>query len=446
MELRHDRYLCSMRHTVLTGILACLLLQFAHAQTRIYRPLQEDEGGQATLAAKVSSHNDRPQLYTTFSWMDSLSAWDTLSQTTLSYDANGYLSEEITQNYIGNAWVPSNRALYVFDSNGRSLDERYFVWNGSSWDSTIRYVSAYDALGRPNLFLIIQWNGSAWDTISGTQSVYTYRNVDQVESRVKWRWRPLQSIFTLEDSTWYSYDAADEWDTVTTYSYAGPGWTASNRTVGYTWYDFSKRLPLTGRYQTYATSWTDYTRYRATYGANDSQTWVYHTYNAPNWDSTGKEVFVYDAQEHLLDYQYYDWIGAWEQSDGQLNQYAYNGIGQTLERIQQLFDGYLYRFERRMVYANFLVATATPTLPAIKVVAFPNPVSDQLRFSVVQSKPGPVSIQLYDLQGRLRAETLVQLADGIIDLAIPAQLPSGSYSYRLTTREGSATGKVMVYQ
>ncbi len=444
--MRLFKYLYRMRNTILTGILACLLLQLAHAQTRIHRPLHEDEGRQLTVASKVSSHNDRPQLYTTFSWMDSLSAWDTISQTTLSYDGNGYLVEEVTSNYLGNAWIPSFRALYVHDVNGRYIDERYFDWNGASWDSTIRYVSAYDAVGRPNLFLIIQWNGTAWDTINGTRSVYTYRNVDQVESRVKSRWQTLQSTWTLIDSTWYSYDAANEWDTVTTYSYAGPGWTVSNRTVGYTWYDFSKRLPYTGRYQTYGTGWTDYTRYRAIYGANDSQTFVYHTYNAPNWDSTGKEVFVYDAQEHLIDYQYYDWIGAWEQSDGQLNHYTYDGTGQTLELVREQFDGYLYRFDRRFVYANFLVGIAIPTLPAIKVRAFPNPVADHLQFSVEQSKPGPVSIQLYDLQGRLRAETLVQHADGVIDFPIPVQLPSGSYSYRLITREGSATGKVMVYQ
>jgi hypothetical protein len=58
---------------------------------------------------------------------------------------------------------------------------------------------------------------------------------------------------------------------------------------------------------------------------------------------------------------------------------------------------------------------------------------------------GPVEVALYDLQGRLRVKTMSPTTVGAeITMPISEILENGTYMYRIQTKEGTASGKVLV--
>jgi hypothetical protein len=434
-----------MRNLIGIILLVCVSGYQLLAQRTERRPFPLHKPALPTPTGKVSSHADYPQLCTQFTWEDIGNSWDTVSQSTFTYSINGWVTEEVRSNYASGNFVPDIRAVYSYSPSGWlvALDE--FGWNGSAWDSTYRSEIAHDAFGNTTLYWSFDWNGS-WDTTFGYQTRYTYRNVSQVESAVDQTWQNSQVGWLLQDSTYYSYDLANTWDTIAYHSYTGIGWLAEERLVGLTWHDFAKELPLTVRTQYYAAGWEDVKRARVTYGPYDSQTWIFDTYNAPDWDSTAKEVYIHDAEWHEVAYEFYGWAGGWNLSAGELNSYNYDGSGRTLERIREYYDGATYYFDRRFLYDNFFVGTAAATVPQVEVTAFPNPATDLVHFNVGLAQPGPVHIALHDLQGRLRVASQAHTGMGESTITVPLsdQLESGTYVYTVRTKAGETTGKVVV--
>jgi hypothetical protein len=86
---------------------------------------------------------------------------------------------------------------------------------------------------------------------------------------------------------------------------------------------------------------------------------------------------------------------------------------------------------------NLNVGQAEVKLPALSVLAYPNPAYDAVRFDVPATSP--VTLQLIDLQGRVvLTQTHLQ---PLFDVSAVAR---GLYIYRLITPEGTATGKLLL--
>lgn len=86
---------------------------------------------------------------------------------------------------------------------------------------------------------------------------------------------------------------------------------------------------------------------------------------------------------------------------------------------------------------NLNVGQAEVKLPALSVVAYPNPAHDAVVFDVTATTP--VTLQLMDLQGRV---VLTQTQpQPLFDVSNVAQ---GLYVYRLITTEGIASGKLLI--
>ena len=77
---------------------------------------------------------------------------------------------------------------------------------------------------------------------------------------------------------------------------------------------------------------------------------------------------------------------------------------------------------------------------------YPNPFTDRTTISYTLQQPGPVSLQVYDIQGRLVRDLVqgVQPA-GDHSVTLPAsRLPAGRYYYTLTTNHSRATKTMVV--
>lgn len=426
-------------------LLTVFLCASAAAQS-LHERLFPKAGEQAGSAAKVTTHGDYPQQCLQFTWYDSLSRWDTVSQSTFTYTQHGLLAEELRSFYNNGSFNPSYRQLLRYDAQQRLDSAIGMNWNGASWDTTTGNAYDYNANDALTTFWRLSWNGQGWDTTQGYHDEITYHTGNVQASSLESDWQT--GVWVPTDSTYFGVDGNMEWDTVIALTFSGIGWTPVEKLVGLTWQDFAAEKPLTGTYQTYnGNTWELYRRFRAHYGPGSMATRVWDTYNAPDWDSTSKEVENYDIHGHATYWHTYVWVGAWLLYDSELNTYTYNGSGNMLVRVREMYDGYLYRYDRRFEYANFFTEAAAPAEPGLQASAYPNPmqVNDEvLHFDLGDAATGKVQAALYDLQGRLRAETFAPAGLGRLDFPVSPSLENGCYIYRVRTAKGEATGRVVL--
>ncbi|MEO0732529.1 MAG: T9SS type A sorting domain-containing protein [Bacteroidota bacterium] len=98
-------------------------------------------------------------------------------------------------------------------------------------------------------------------------------------------------------------------------------------------------------------------------------------------------------------------------------------------------------------FCDQLTSTRSPVFnPALKLVAMPNPASEQLSITFETTHQGPVSVKLFDTTGKLvRNNYQSNLTPGEqrVDFNNLSNLPAGMYIARLRTQEGQMVVKVM---
>lgn len=393
---------------------------------------------------KVSSHEDTPDQCWGFAWVDS-TGWDSTEMSTFTYFINGNVQEELKSQYVSNAFALTERRTYAYTPDGKLEDLWVFQRNGIVWDSSIHDHYIYDTLGNQTIFLERIWNGNYWDIVAGERSDYTYRNIDQFESKVGWQWQQSGQLWLLVDSIHYNYNLANVRTSDVHFGYSGVGWAPSFQWIDYQWHNFNRLEPSYGLRQRFNAGWEDEQRFHATFGNFGSVEAVYESYVSSVWDTSYKVVATYDAQDHVTVNEYYAWQSGWQLALGQSNAYTYDSLGNTLERIQQSYNGTGYVNEIRYVYGSFFVGAADPILPNFAVQVYPNPMVEELHFDLNLTKSTAVQVQLWDMQGRLWMQSSAHLQAGSeLVMPIAASLQNGTYIYRIITAQGQASGKVIL--
>ncbi|MEO0558469.1 MAG: T9SS type A sorting domain-containing protein [Bacteroidota bacterium] len=90
----------------------------------------------------------------------------------------------------------------------------------------------------------------------------------------------------------------------------------------------------------------------------------------------------------------------------------------------------------------FTAADATPLNSSLQVLAFPNPVSETLELTISASQPEEATLEVFDALGRrIYLDTSWRGTTRQLDVS---QWPPGLYTVRVSTRDASATQRVMV--
>ncbi len=434
-----------MRLAFTSLLLLCLSVGILQAQ-HAWLPWSPASGKTIQPSQKTASHEDFPELCHQFVWHDSLVAWDSVYMETNTYSVNGDLTERIGQQYNGNGFVPQRRSEFTYISPGKQSSETSWLWNGSNWVEDYRTEMAYDGLGNNTLFLNYYWTGQNWDTAYGQRNTYSYVFTDRISMYTEEFWDSTAHVWENSGRIEYNFPTVASWDTTTYYFWNGSVWQPDERFVDVLWYDFDKELAYAARNQAYGGSgWEDVARFRCTFGAYDSPTYVWDDWNGVSWDSTTKDVTRYDAHAHEILSESFDWIGAWQQSSGFLSHYTYDNQDRTTEVINELFDGYIYRFAGRRTYPTFFTGQSDAMEFKIQTSVYPNPCAEHLTIGFETAPKGLVEISIYDLRGQLRLQTRISaLQGGPINIQLPETMENGCYSYRISTQAGIVCGKLNI--
>lgn len=420
--------------------------QEADAQPNWKRMLQVPQAAVSTNEAKTLASVDYPQQCTGFRWSEAHIVWDTVSQTQFTYNQSGGLLVKTTSNWTQSGFDPDFREFHHYNTNGYDSMTVAETWNGTAWESSYRFLRTFDPFGNVMQSIGQIWNGTDWDTSSGYRATFTYRNTDQVASVVQESYSVGVGWFP-DYKMEYSFDLQDRWDTIVGYTTNQGLWVPDIRLLDMGWHDFSKVLPDSGRYQQFDTTWDDYQRFHVTYSQYDSQVWIYQKFGT-TWDDSDKLVLQYDAKGNETRNETYRWIGAWLQTDGILTHYTYGTQDEKLEVWQELFDGYIYRYDNRQVYANFFTGESPATMPALNVVVFPNPVrnSDAVQVMVNSARPATVEVTLRDAFGHVVSHQKSSIAfhSRQVAIRIPETVANGILFYEINAGAQRATGRLLL--
>jgi hypothetical protein len=389
---------------------------------------------------------DYPMYAMSFDWNESLSRWDTITETTFSYVTTGGLQQRTVSEYISGNFVLDIRETHHYNFQGFDSLTLGETWNGSAWAPAYRFQRTFDGLGNITQSIGSIWNGISWDTSSGYRAIFTYHDTTEIASVIQETysvgngWNPNYKIE-------YSFDIQDRWDTVTGYTPNLGNWEPDKRLVDIGWHDFSKNQPDSGRFEHYTSAWVNLERYYVTYSLYDSQVWFYDKFST-DWDPSEKFIFNYDSYGNEILSERYEWIGVWHQAEGAIAHPTYNPSGQMTEVWREWFDGYIYRYDNKDVFSNFFVGRPEPSPIPDPITVYPNPARDCFYFQLNTNQKGPVRIAVYDLQGRLRAETRWERGEETLTFPISEAFENGTYIYYLVMGNGrqvsQAKGKVVV--
>jgi hypothetical protein len=375
--------------------------------------------------------------------------WDSLYHETYTYSPQGRLLNNRHDDYYTNqGLLPHYNHVYTYDTGGRMLDHIQQIWSSGAYQNQLRESWTYDVMGRDSLTFDYQWVGTpfgfAWDTLSGSRIIYTWTGTGEVatEEYSTWTTTSSGSYWTDYSRVEYSYSPAMEWDTVTTYSYMFGNWSASYRKMDMVWHDFPQRQCAAYILQLPSGGWSDYQRVTCAFNGRDSdcttETWT------SAWDSSSREFRTFDSIGHPTKVENQIRQGnQWSVQSGAVYLYTYDSLGRVVQKIDQDWDpvmGYLNDF--KYVYSTFAVGMEE-VADQLTLRAYPNPFADHLKFSL-ETKPGPVTISLYDLAGRLRLQCQLAYTGSEIDLPISDQLEQGAYIYHVLSREGAVRGRVVL--
>ncbi|RYD55791.1 MAG: T9SS type A sorting domain-containing protein [Sphingobacteriales bacterium] len=334
-------------------------------------------------AAFGTTNNEKKDTITVEVWNNLSNDWYRLTRTSITYNANKDVTEELFQrfNNLNQTW-DNDRVTTQTYIGGKITSRLIKEWNNttSAWNNTQQITYTYSSNNLTNELLEV-WDKSisAWMKMNKTE--YTYNGAGENTSKILSRWIPTTSSWLFIFKNDYEYTSGNvKADTFSSWDDGTSMWT-QNWLYTYT-YDNNKNL-LTSL--TRSPGPDSFLYYR-------SQEWTYNSYNQPTrfiaseWDFVTKMWVPMNASSVLSNYYY------------------------------TLFN----------VGVRHLSSS-------LNVNVFPVPAQNFLVVGINMDSPAEIRATLYDMQGRM-VKYWTENTQGNYQRTVPvSELPNGVYILQVKT-------------
>ena len=268
------------------------------------------------------------------SWnYDTIVAFDWLNnikqRITQTFDGNGNVLTNITQNWDYNTWDNFTRYTYTYDNFSNKLTDLYEKWQNNAWVNYSKNTFTFDANGKKLTDLWEQWQNNAW-VIYG-KSTYTYNPNGNMLTKLHENWQ--NNAWQNGWKETYTYDANGHKLTELSQLWQINAWVNSYK---YTWtYDANGNM-LTKLHENWQNNaWVNNTRYTYTYDINGNMlTDLWEKWQNNVWLNSFKVIYTYDVNGNMLTKLYEDW-----QNNAWLNKYkdiyTYDVNGNMLTKLYE---------------------------------------------------------------------------------------------------------------
>ncbi|MFT3752268.1 MAG: T9SS type A sorting domain-containing protein [Paludibacter sp.] len=190
--------------------------------------------------------NGKKMSDTNYAWISATSSWKLNSKTDYSYDANGFLTGEITQKANISTSLLENDVKYVFmnDAAGRDTLSTEYKWasNTSTWNLFGKTVMTYASSGAPTTVTSYQWNSATSLWVGLFRSVYAFAANSSLTSVISYTWDTNSSAWVGSNKSEFLYNANGYMSVNTFYEWSANAW-AKQTVINY-YYSPSKFTTL----------------------------------------------------------------------------------------------------------------------------------------------------------------------------------------------------------
>jgi len=346
-----------------------------------------------------------------------------------TYDGKGKITSILYLYLQNNVWENSSQRTHSYDSSGNLLNTLYLDWkNGSYWENSFYEMFSYDSIGNNTQKLIYLWENNKWKNLLRISK--TYDSIGNMITTAAEKWI---------DSTWINSSKI-------TLNYYPNGMRDFNIVELWNGSNWVNDLIVTFEY---------------------TDDWIlllhlYKIWDGSNWNNDYRTTFTYSLIEPQL-------IGlneVWNDSQWMVDtrySYSYNANGYFTHGIYELWengnwvpydwgiitienpDGFIHHL---WTYQGFVYYDSPTKVGAEGDIIlkdfhlsqnYPNPFNPSTTINYSISKPGFVSLKVYDILSN-EVTTLVseEKPAGSYEVEFSAtgggrNLASGIYIYRLTS-------------
>ena len=142
-------------------------------------------------------------------WDSSSSSWKNSSQTNYTNNVNGTTQQLIQQSWLPTgAWSNSIRTIYTYNGSNQVLAMTTEFWSGGAWINYLKSTNSYDASGYLTNNLVQLWDSSSSSWENSNQTNYTNNVNGTTQQLIQQSWLPTgawsnsqRATFTYTNST-----------------------------------------------------------------------------------------------------------------------------------------------------------------------------------------------------------------------------------------------------
>jgi hypothetical protein len=341
-------------------------------------------------------------------------------------------SEELHQEWDGNAWVNSELTRMYYDNNGYPYESYDFTWSGSAWENSVHSTYTVTGAGLPLTILMQMWDGTNNVWVDYVKMTFTYTANNQpltalMELFYGGVWMNAMKVTWTYNAQWLATEELTE-----TWNMQTSTWENEQRaTFTYN----ASNLVDTELDQLWENgAWENVDLYHHTYDAGGHLTLkLIETWINGGWVSVERFTFTYNGQwqeiEELVE-QYYN--GVW--SNYMHYDYSYDGQGRMIYELLKEWQNKGWVNSEQTSWTYGLVGIEPPyDLGTESLAVFPNPAQAIVNVVFTLETPGRVCLKIYNTSGVLVTTLLSRnLDDGRHEQQFDiASLAPGVYSMAL---------------
>lgn len=342
-------------------------------------------------------------------------SWENDEKWEYTYNSNGTENQIINYNWNGANWVESQRSDFTYNTNNLKVSDTRYIWNNgtSTWDPYKKYTFTYDGAGKNTEFLEQIWSGGNW--VNNLKNNYYY---DANNKYIK----TIQYAFDIGTSSWMNQLK----DTII-YSSA-----TTKERIFYTWDNISS-------------SWINDFKENDTYtpsGILLSRLTSYWNNVSLLWQNNKRTTYTLDAQENKAT----RWDEMWDNASSTwVNEYYYTynfntENYETYEYIQQwnTMAGIWQDYSRTYYwYETNPFASIVDVADKYGFVAYPNPVQEKINISLKFTNMEELRLTIYNLQGKQLLQAYFPNCNGQFTYSLDVHdWVNGIYILQMQTSQG----------
>jgi hypothetical protein len=333
-------------------------------------------------------------------------AWGNATQTLYSYDGNGYLIHDLTQNWDV-SWKDYFQTDYTNNSDGTKHQSISQSWNIGSglWDDAERVTYTYNAAKKVLTSESEYWFDPDW------MPIFKHTN-------------------TYDGSGYLTNSLLQSWDYISS-------WNDSSQTNYTNNPDGTVSQAVTQMWN--VNTWKDVSRITNTYAGSKLIMSLYETSNGLVWENNSMDTNDYDGNGYLVHSLSQNWVSnGWKddyQSD--ITNYADGNPYQVVSQNWDAISG-SWKNDSRITFTYGALAVNENVFNK-SITIYPNPAEDRITFAKNDSSPS-LKYVVTDLMGKQVLNGSIDAKETVVDIH---PLATGIYFIQIMGQNTSQTLKMI---